>query len=168
MAKGLISHLRNIYFVAGGAYNEEWKETLWDEADACGSYRACFIYPNSKVVFKVPIDACGAYCCEEEFHIYEKAKKYGLATFFAKPLKKVKICHGVYAYVYEYVEGTCPMGYLPDYIERRLSRGKNRGKKQTYEELKIFLEGHNIRDLHEDNWVLTSYRLPKIIDYGWF
>lgn len=168
MAKGLIGYLRSVYFAADGAYNEEWKETLWDAADACGSFRACFIYPNSGIVFKVPINTRGIDCCEEEFHLYEKAKKCGLACFFAKPLKKVKICHGVYAYAYEYVKGARPMGYLPNYIERRLSRGRNGGKKQTYEELKTFLERHSIRDLHEDNWVLTNYRLPKIMDYGWF
>lgn len=168
MAKGLIGHLRNIYFAAGGAYNEEWRATLWEEADACGSYRACFIYPSSKIVFKIPIKANGAYCCEEEFRIYKIAEKYGLATFFAKPLKKIKICHCVYAYAYEYVGGTQPTEYLPDYIEGRLSHGRNRGKKQAYEELKFFLERYNIRDLHDENWVLTNYRLPKIIDYGWY
>lgn len=168
MAKGLIGYLRGIYFSAGGAYDEEWKETLRDEADFCGSYRACFIRPNSKIVFKVPINVQGAYCCEEEFRIYEKAKEYGLTIFFAKPLKKVKVCHGVYAYMYEYVEGIRPEGYLPDYIERRLSHGRNKGKKQIYEELNFFLERYNIRDLHEDNWILTDYRLPKIMDYGWF
>lgn len=170
MGKGLINHLRRVYFSAGGrAYNGKWKETLWEEAYVCGSYRACFIYPNSKIVFKIPINAQGVRCCEEEFFLYKKAEKWGLATFFAKPLKRVEICGDVYAYMYEYVEGVRPIDYyLPDYIEERLHRGRNKGKKQIYEKLKIFLQSYNIRDLHEENWVLTSYRLPKILDYGWF
>lgn len=168
MAKGLIGYLRWVYFAIGRAYDERWEETLREKADAYGCYRACFIYPNSKVVFKVPTKACGTLCCEEEFRIYEKAERCGLACFFAKPLKKIKVCHGVYAYAYEYVEGTQPTRYLPNYIEERLARGRNRGKKEVYEELKFFLERYNIRDLHDENWVLTNYRLPKIMDYGWY
>lgn len=168
MAKGLINQLRKIYRKAGG-YGGEWKKTLWDEADFCGSYRACFICPRSDIVFKVPLDARGAICCEEEFRLYKEAKKAGLEIFFAKPLKRIKICDNVCAYAYEYVAGVQPIeNYLPDYIEKRLHHGRNGGKKQVYEKLVTFLEWQNIRDLHDENWVLTSYRLPKIVDYGWF
>lgn len=169
MAKGLIGHLRMVYRSAGVAYGNKWQEMLWDEADACGSYRACFLYPYSDVVFKVPLSVKGKICCESEFGIYRRAEKAGLEMFFAKPLKRVKICDNVYAYVYEYVGGAQPLeNYLPDYIEKRLRHGRNKGKKQIYEKLATFLESENIRDLHDENWVLTSYRLPKILDYGWF
>lgn len=169
MAKGLIGHLRMVYRSAGGNYSKEWREMLQDEADACGSYRACFLYPSSNIVFKIPLDVRGAICCEEEFQLYREAEKAGLEIFFAKPLKRVEICDNVFAYAFEYVGGAQPLeNYLPDYIERRQRHGKNKGKKQVYEKLNIFLEVHNIRDLHDENWVLTSYRLPKILDYGWF
>lgn len=168
MAKGLIGHLRMVYRSAGGTYGKKWNEMLGDEADACGRYRACFLYPSSDIVFKVPLSARGQICCENEFGIYRRAEKAGLETFFAKPLKRVKIYDNVYAYVYEYVGGAQPTGYLPDYIEKRLRHGRNRGKKQIYERLTFFLESQDIRDLHDENWVLTPYRLPKIVDYGWF
>lgn len=169
MAKGLIGHLRTVYRSAGENYGKEWREILWDEADACGSYRACFLYPRSNIVFKVPLSVRGDICCESEFRIYEEAEKAGLEMFFAKPLKRVEICDNVYAYTYEYVGGAQPIEcYLPDYIEKRLHHRKNKGRKQIYERLVTFLEWHNIRDLHDENWVLTPYRLPKILDYGWF
>ena len=169
MGKGLINRLREIYRKADGAYSRKWKEILWNESDAAGSYRACFIYPHSNIVFKIPLDVKGAICCEEEFRLYREAEKAGLGIFFAKPLKRVEICDNVCAYAFEYVGGAQPLeSYLPDYIERRQHHGKNKGKKQVYEKLNIFLESHNIRDLHDENWVLTSYRLPKILDYGWF
>ena len=169
MAKGLIGHLRKVCRSAGWTYSKEWQEMLWDEADACGSYRACFLYPRSNIVFKVPLSVRGEICCESEFKIYEEAEKAGLEMFFAKPLKRVEICDNVYTYTYEYVGGAQPIDYyLPDYIEDRRHHGKNKGRRQIYEKLNIFLEVHNIRDLHDENWVLTSYRLPKILDYGWF
>ena len=169
MGKGLINHLRKIYREAGGAYSGEWSETLWNESDVAGSYRACFLYPSSSIVFKVPLSVRGAICCEEEFRLYRKAEKAGLGIFFAKPLKRVEICDNVYAYAFEYVGGAQPIDYyLTDYITERLRRGKNKGRKPIYEKLSIFLESQNIRDLHDENWVLTSYRLPKILDYGWF
>lgn len=169
MAKGLINHLRKIYREVGGAYGGEWRETLWNESDIAGSYRACFLYPSSNIVFKVPLSARGAICCEEEFRLYGEAEKAGLGIFFAKPLKRVEIRDNVYAYAFEYVGGAQPIDYyLTDYITERLRRGKNKGRKPIYEKLSIFLESQNIRDLHDENWVLTSYRLPKILDYGWF
>lgn len=169
MAKGLIGHLRIVYRSVGESYCKEWREMLWDEADACGSYRVCFLYPRSDVVFKVPLSAMGQICCESEFRIYREAEKAGLEMFFAKPLRRVEICDNVYAYAYEYVGGAQPIeNYLPDYIEKCLHRRRNRGKKQIYEKLAAFLEAQDIRDLHDENWVLTPYRLPKILDYGWF
>ena len=169
MAKGLINYLRKVYRETDGAYGVKWKEKFWSEADFCGSYRACFIYPRSNIVFKVPLSVRGELCCESEFRIYREAEKVGLEMFFAKPLKRVKICDDVYAYAYEYAGGVQPIeNYLPDYIERYLCHGGNRGKKQTYEKLATFLESQDIRDLHDENWVLTSYRWPKILDYGWF
>lgn len=169
MAKGIIGHLRMLYRSAGGSYSKEWREILWDEADACGSYRACFLYPRSDVVFKVPLSARGQICCESEFRIYGEAEKAGLEVFFARPLKRVEIGDNVYAYVYEYAGGVQPLeNYLPDYIKKCQRHGGNKGKKQVYEKLATFLEWQGIRDLHDENWVLTSYRLPKIVDYGWF
>lgn len=169
MGKGLINHLRKLYREAGGAYGNEWRTALWEESDAAGSYRACFMYPRSGIVFKIPLSVRGAICCEEEFRLYKEAEKTGLGIFFAKPLKRVEICDNVCAYAFEYVEGAQPIDYyLPDYINGRLRRGKKEGRKQVYKKLSFFLEAHNINDLHDENWVLTSYRLPKIIDYGWF
>lgn len=169
MGKGLINHLRKVYREAGGAYGRKWEEILWSESDVAGCYRACFIYPHSNIVFKVPLSVRGSICCEDEFRLYGEAKKAGLGEFFAKPLKRVEICDNICAYAYEYVYGAQPIDYwLPDYIEERARRGRNKGKTQVYEKLGIFLESHNIRDLHDENWVLTSYRLPKIFDYGWY
>lgn len=169
MAKGLIGHLRMVYRSVGGNYGNRWREMLWDEADACGGYRACFLYPRSGIVFKIPLSARGAICCEEEFRLYREAEKAGLGIFFARPLKRVEIDDDVYAYAFEYVGGAQPIDYyLPDYINERLHHGKNEGRKRIYKKLTIFLEAYNINDLHDENWVLTSYRLPKILDYGWF
>ena len=167
--KGLINYLRKIYRASSSAYDKEWKDNLYVKSDACGGYRACFIYPHSSIVFKVPLSVRGAICCEDEFRIYEKAKRRGLEMFFARPLKKVEICENVYAYAYEYVKGM-QVGdtYLNDYIDMRLGHGRNGGKKQTYDKLLEFLDDYGVRDLHDENWVLTSFRLPKIMDYGWF
>lgn len=170
-SQGIITYLRLRYREIE-PYSYEWFDELVEDTEfngAMGKFRACFTYSSENVVIKVPLSRAGLACCEDELRIFNMAREKGLEHFFARPMEKIELFDGVYAYKYEFVHGkTLEDMYCEDILGCLSDRNKVNNKGQVYQKLLDFLEENNISDLHSGNWKMTEYHIPKIMDYGWF